>query len=108
MIVATIAFSMEMNIRNITHSINLGLLFSIPILVQQNGQAGHDLASAAFEGGEAQPALSMQLQKHLQNVDGFLQKLIIADIKGTCLIVALNIASGNTASTSRLACVEAG
>ncbi|KDR64849.1 hypothetical protein GALMADRAFT_82601, partial [Galerina marginata CBS 339.88] len=46
-IVATIAFSLGMNLRNITDSINLGLPSSLAALVQQNGRAGRDLSSAA-------------------------------------------------------------
>ena len=44
-IVATIAFGMGMNIKNITYSINLGLPDTLEALVQQNGRAGRDLRS---------------------------------------------------------------
>ncbi|RDB15446.1 hypothetical protein Hypma_004155 [Hypsizygus marmoreus] len=42
-IIATIAFGMGMNVRNITNSINLGLPDMLEVLMQQNGRAGRDL-----------------------------------------------------------------
>ncbi|KAF6745111.1 ATP-dependent DNA helicase RecQ [Ephemerocybe angulata] len=46
-IVATIAFSMGMNLPNITYSINLGLPETLEALVQQNGRAGRDHSTTA-------------------------------------------------------------
>ncbi|KAF8187145.1 ATP-dependent DNA helicase RecQ [Pholiota molesta] len=129
-IVATIAFGMGMNIRNITHSINLGLPSSLSVLVQQNGRAGRDLESEAYgwtyvqsltmsairadlslresDDGDTPQALSSQIQKRLDNLEPSLRGLLENDIKNKCLIVAVNIAFGNPGPNSRLACKEAG
>ncbi|EAU91758.2 ATP-dependent DNA helicase RecQ [Coprinopsis cinerea okayama7 len=47
-IVATVAFGMGMNVRNIQFSINLGVPESLESLVQQNGRAGRNLMMEAF------------------------------------------------------------
>lgn len=46
-IIASIAFGMGMNIKNIAHSINLGVPDTCDALVQQNRRAGRDLQSEA-------------------------------------------------------------
>ncbi|KAF8163197.1 P-loop containing nucleoside triphosphate hydrolase protein [Crassisporium funariophilum] len=129
-IVATIAFGMGMNIRNITHSINLGLPSSLSVLVQQNGRAGRDLSSPAYgwtyvegltmsavraglsaqdaDDGAVSPALSSQIQKRLDTIDPSLCGIIEANINNRCLIAAINTALGNPGPSSCLSCEKAG
>jgi hypothetical protein len=56
-IVASIAFGMGMNVKNITHSINLGIPDSCDALVQQNGRAGRDLTSESWGWTYVEPSV---------------------------------------------------
>lgn len=62
-IVATIAFGMGMNLRNITHSVNLGLPTTLSALVQQNGRAGDVVRCWASLGAALQTDLMLQFPR---------------------------------------------
>ncbi|PPQ95546.1 hypothetical protein CVT26_008571 [Gymnopilus dilepis] len=127
-IVATIAFGMGMNLRNVIQSINLGLPSSFPALVQQNGRAGRDLALAASGITYIEPSIMAAVddvletnktrkkaaatlaksQKRIDDLDPPLKDSLFAHRRRSCLVVVHNVALGNSGPKSRLTCVEAG
>ncbi|KAG6887537.1 hypothetical protein C0992_011878 [Termitomyces sp. T32_za158] len=64
-IIATVAFGLGMNIRNITDSINLGVPDTVEALVQQNGRTGRDLETEARSWTYIEPALAASVREFL-------------------------------------------
>lgn len=118
-IVATVAFGMGMNIKNITHSINLGLPDTLEALVQQNGRAGRDLQSESYGWTFVEPSVlsalfkdnlktkTVKAMRTKREIDENLKAFLHAYFNRTCLEVAKNIVFGNPGDKSHLPCVEA-
>lgn len=115
-IVATIAFGMGMNIKNITHSINLGLPDTLEALIQQNGRAGRDLQSESYGWTFVEPSVLSALfrdnpktkaMRAKREIDENLKAFLHAYFSRTCLEVAKNIIFGNPGDNTHLPCIEA-
>ncbi|KAH6899407.1 ATP-dependent DNA helicase RecQ [Coprinopsis sp. MPI-PUGE-AT-0042] len=68
-IVATVAFSMGMNVPNIGYSINLGLPDTLEGLVQQNGRAGRDGSGNAWGITYVPSAIISSLKEDITALD---------------------------------------
>ena len=123
-IVASIAFGMGMNVRNITDIINLGLPSSLCNLVQQSGRAGRDLMTPArawtfvesaildaMRASEIQTtaanAPTPRQHKRLEGLDSDLVKVLGCHIQGRCLVAGVNVCLSNPGPMSNLACLDA-
>ncbi|KAJ3515927.1 hypothetical protein NLJ89_g1461 [Agrocybe chaxingu] len=129
-IVATIAFGMGMNLRNITDSVNLGLPDSLSALHQQNGRAGRDLSSVAQGWTYIEPtvlsAVSEDMEdeeasaqakrkgnttkgkKRAEDLDAGLRAVLEAYLHGFCLVAATNAVLGDDNPKGSLSCEGAG
>ncbi|KIL65291.1 hypothetical protein M378DRAFT_24106 [Amanita muscaria Koide BX008] len=114
-IIATVAFGMGMNIKNITHSINLGLPDTLEALVQQNGRAGRDLQSESCGWTFVEPSILSALFKdksrtgavNKREIDDHLRSFLQAHFNRTCLEVVKNQIFSNPGDRSHLPCLEA-
>ncbi|KAF8716103.1 hypothetical protein AX14_012422 [Amanita brunnescens Koide BX004] len=115
-IVATIAFGMGMNIKNIMHSINLGLPDTLEALIQQNGRAGRDLQSESYGWTFVEPSVLSALfrdnpktkaMRAKREIDENLKAFLHTYFSRTCLEVAKNIIFGNPGDNTHLPCIEA-
>ncbi|KAF8955674.1 P-loop containing nucleoside triphosphate hydrolase protein [Flammula alnicola] len=129
-IVATIAFGMGMDVRNITDVINLGLPSSLAALVQQNGRAGRDLELAARAWTYVEPSVSTAIQaqvdyqkkgpsapkpnatiakhqKHLEDLDADLLAALYCHHYETCLDSAIGVALNDPNPKATFSCHQA-
>ncbi|TFK20426.1 P-loop containing nucleoside triphosphate hydrolase protein [Coprinopsis marcescibilis] len=88
-IVATVAFGMGMNLKNIQYSINLGLPESMEALVQQNGHCGRDggidSMGITYVPVSTLNSLNLEIQPLLpvrQAADDIYQKLVLLGSAG--------------------------
>ncbi|KAF9528831.1 P-loop containing nucleoside triphosphate hydrolase protein [Crepidotus variabilis] len=123
-IVATIAFGLGMNIRNITDSVNLGLPSSLSTLVQQNGRAGRDFSICArgwtyiessilssirnnLESNKSSTSKMSKSKTRMDSIEADLYSSAEAHVTGHCLYVHVNQCMGNHGPTSSLPCSKA-
>ena len=120
-IVASIAFGMGMNLRNITDSINLGLPTTYAGLIQQNGRAGRNeemeargwtyvesaVCTAITEDESLSGEAGLTGNKRVDEMDANLYQMVRAHVRGICLIATSNARSGNPGEDSLLTCAQA-
>ncbi|KAF8965632.1 ATP-dependent DNA helicase RecQ [Flammula alnicola] len=133
-IVASVAFGMGMNLRNVTDVVNVGLPSSYSGLIQQNGHPGRNLSMEARAWTYIEPSIISAIKDDIENndsdsdsdelpvktkttvrkatgldaLDSGLRKMGRAFIRGFCLIANSNVISGNPGPKSRLTCEQAG
>ncbi|KAH7914697.1 ATP-dependent DNA helicase RecQ [Hygrophoropsis aurantiaca] len=121
-IVATVAFGMGMNLRNVINSVNVGVPKTGNLWIQQNGRAGRDLDMYAVGHTYVERSVMKKVKESLRtdehshhresgskmaiesDLDNTIQRLLTAHIEGRCLEAEKNIVYDNPGPLSRLNC----
>ncbi|KIM38543.1 hypothetical protein M413DRAFT_75866 [Hebeloma cylindrosporum] len=116
-IMASIAFGMGMNLRNITDSINLGIPTTYAGLIQQNGRTGRDAGIEARGWTYVESSMCTTVaedgdkgstgNKRVDEMDSNLYEMVRAHVHGICLIATSNTCSGNPGEDSLFPCAQA-